>query len=239
MTTYNDELVEKAMNAKPREKTKVFFGQCDVSWWACGLVKGAGKVPYDKAQHKRQYTAIDMMINPLPNSPAQFAVERHMIAESDEWARVTLPSLRDLGSHLGNIGGQWVQIDQVPCGGTYFNKAGEKKERTAIKFLVIYPTEPECQVAADAFWAARRQAEEAEGEAAPATEPSPAQPAPQPAAPANGAERETARKFLPALWAASGKDPEKFASKIASMALVAKYFDISSPDVLAIIGSAV
>ncbi len=238
----NDDPMESAMNAQPLERTRIFFGQCTVDVWYCALVKGTGKVPYDSTQHKRRFTAIDLVISPLPNSPAQFSVERKMIAESNEWAGIVLPSLKAITSDpqlLRHINNRWVQIDQVPSGGKYTNKAGEEKERTTVKFLAIYDSEEACQAAADAFWAARRQSEEAEGEEAPTVGTPPAQPAAAAAAPVNGGERETAKKFLPALWAASGRDPEKFAAKIASMPLVAKYFDISSAEVVAVIGPAV
>lgn len=230
----NDDPMDSAMSAQPMERTRVFFGYCEIQVWYCALVKGQGKVPYDPAQHKARCTAIDILISPLPNSPAQFNVERHMIAESNEWVKIVLPSLKALNSDLRHVNRKWVQIDQVNTGQTYVNKAGEQKERTTVKFLAIYDVEEVCQAAADAFWAARRQAEESEiQDTGEPTQPSP--PAPS-APPNNGAERETARKFLPALWAASGKDPEKFAAKISSMPLVAKYFSVDSPEVLAIIG---
>ena len=55
---------------------------------------------------------------------------------------------------------------------------------------------------------------------------------------ANGAEKETAKKFLPALWKSSGQDVSKFAELIASNGLVSKHFSINSPEVLELIQAA-
>ncbi len=235
----NDDPMDSAMTAQPLERTRIFFGQCAVDVWYCALVKGTGKVPFDPAVHKSRCTAIDIVISPLPNSPAQFNVDRKMIAESNEWAKIVLPSLKALSSDLRHINNRWVQIDQVPSGGKYMNKAGEEKERTTVKFLAIYATEQECQAAADAFWAARRQAEEAEPDETASAKPAPAQPAPQPAAPDNASQRETALKFLPALWKASNYDPQVFADKIKKMPLIADHFKISDPEVVAIVTSGI
>jgi len=227
MTT-NDPF-DDAMNAEYKPLSRTFFGDIAVDIYYAVLVKGVGKVPFDPNQHDqdKRVTAITLTINPLPGSKAQYAVERELIAESKEWAQITKPSLRGLNTDLRAINGKWAQVELVPTGQKYTNKNGETKERTAIKFLAVFNTEDECQQASDAFWATRGNGND---------------PATTPAANGNGngqsdAERLTAQKFLAPLWVASGKDMNKFAQALASNPLTSKYFDLNSPEVLAVVAA--
>ena len=229
MTT-NDPF-DDAMNAEYKPQARTFFGDVAVDIYYAVLVKGTGKVPFDPNQHDqdKRVTAITLTINPLASSRAQFPIERELIAESKEWAQITKPGLRELNTDLRAINGKWAQVELVPTGQKYTNKNGETKERTAIKFLAIFNTEDECQKASDAFWATRGNGN---GSTA-ATQPTPN---------GNGngqsdAERMTAQKFLAPLWAASGKDMNKFAQSLANNPLTSKYFDLNSPEVLSVVAA--
>ena len=107
-------------------------------------------------------------------------------------------------------------------GETYPNKQGETKQKTAIKFLAVYNSEDECASAANAYFASR-QGSRSEAEAtAPTTETA-----------ASGPERETAKKFLAPLWAASGKNVQKFAQMLEGNNLN-QHFTLDSPEVIAV-----
>ncbi len=221
METTETDVYEDAMNAE-WNPTRTVFGEVQVDVWACVLVKGSGKVPFDPNQHStdQRQTAIKITIQPLPGSKTQFATEREMIAASKEWTQYVRPSLRALDIDLKGLNGKWVQAELAPTGRTYINKSGEEKQATALKFVKIFRTMEECLDAADALFGGNGHAS-AEG------------PAPEPE---NGNERATATKFLPALWQASNGDLTVFAQKLATTPLVSKYFDISSKEVLEIIG---
>lgn len=237
MTTQTVQTVDPmdaAMSATYEERPRAFFGYVQTDVWFCMLVKGQGKIPFDAQVHdtQKRCTAIDIAIHPLPDSPAKFAVERGMIAESAEWVKIVMPSLKALGTDLRGVNGKWAQILQVPTGQKYVNKEGIEKERTTIKFIAVYNSEAECAAAANQFFQRR-------SDGTTATEPAPAS-APAVSAPANGngAEKATAQKFLPALWNASGKDPSRFAEQLAKNPLTSKYFDLNSPEVVAVVAAA-
>ena len=80
-----------------------------------------------------------------------------MIAESNEWAKIVKPSLRDLGTDLRALNGKFVQAQLVPTGRGWVNQQGEKKENTTFKFLAVYDDFETCAKAADAFFNGRRK----------------------------------------------------------------------------------
>jgi len=214
---------------------RTYFGQVQVDTWYCALVKGSGKVPFDPGQHKEEQrqTAITITLMPLPGSPVQNPTERGMIANSREWVQIVLPSLKKLGVSLRDLKDQWAQVRMVPTGRTYINSNGEERQATTVQFVAVYKTEAEAQAAAATFFTSRKNGD---GEKAPAS-------VPQPAggngngSNSNSAERQTAAKFLPALWKTSGGDIMKFAEKLAATPLVCKHFTIDSPEAVAIISA--
>ena len=202
--------------------TYTIFGQCDIDTYFCVLQKGVGKVLFDAAQHKAadRKTAITITISPLSSRTNANPTERNLIAESKEWASIIKPSLTALQTDLRNINSKWVKAELV-ANGTYTNKAGETKTSTTIKFLAVYQNEVECQAAADVFFN------------------TPQEGAPQQAVTTSTgtSDRDTALKFLPALWNASGKDVTKFVQLLAGNPLTAKHFDITSPEVVALVAA--
>lgn len=137
--------------SNPELPAFALWGVVEVSAWACALVKGTGKVPYDanNPNHKRT-TAIDIFIAPIAdqniNNPK--SCERHMIAESKEWANITWKSIKDLGvTNLREVNGKWARVAVVPSGKTYKNKDGETKDETTFKFVAFYASEAELRAA--------------------------------------------------------------------------------------------
>jgi hypothetical protein len=227
-----DTILDEAMNADYKPGPRTYFGQVKTDVWPCALVKGQGKVPFDPAQHSpdERRIAIDITLAAWSSKGGVFQVERSMVAESREWARIVKPSLQAIGQNLRGLNMAWVRVDLVPTGDSYRNSQGETKERTTFRFLAPYASEAECQEAMEAFYAQHR----------------PAQPANQddgaePTASRNGsgtasdADKATALKFIPALWRSCGGDVQKFERLLAGTPMVAKHFQINSPEVLAVI----
>lgn len=219
--TENTDPMQSAMETELRPRT--YFGQVQSQAYYAALVKGTGKVPFDPAQYSadKRVTAIEISLTPLPGGPVDNPIDRELIAESNDWAKVVKPSLLALSTDLRSINGKWAQVQLIPVG-TYVKKGtGEEKTRTMFRFVALYDTEDACRAASDAFF---HQTESA-------TAPTPA--------PANGndAERAAAAKFLAPLWAASGKDIGKFAQLIANQGALSKHFTVESEEALAVIGT--
>lgn len=237
MSDYFDD----AMNATYTERPKLVFGQVDVDVWPCVLVKGTGKVLFDATQHKAEdrCTAIHITIAPTTNSRMEYKAEREMIAESKEWAGIMKPSLVALSTDLRSVKGKWVKASLVPTGRKYTNAAGETKQATTFKFEAVYNTEAECEAAEEAVFGKSDSSATAPNGSASGN-------GNTPHPNGNGSngngnnplERETALKFLPALWTSAGKDLEKFAASLAKNPLVSKYFDLNSPEVIHLIQAA-
>jgi hypothetical protein len=219
----SDDPMQSAMDATLTPRS--LFGQVSIDTWYCILQKGTGKVPYDEGVHGRdeRRTAIDITITPLAGTMRDpRPTKREMIAESNEWVRVVLPSLKGLGTNLAGLQNRWVRFQLVPSGRKYTDKqSGEPREATTVKFLTLYPTE---QAAMDAYQAERGGM------------PQTAQAAPtQQAAPAVNQERDAAYKFLEVLVGMHGKDLAKLATEIANLPTVAKYFTVNSPETQALL----
>lgn len=229
-----DNPYESAMKAE-YNPSRTYFGEVNIDTWFCVLVKGQGKIPFDPGIHSadQRCTAIEITIYPLSTRANAKPLKRELIAESREWAQIIKPSLVALNTDLRALNGRWVQVESVPTGQKYQDKAtGELRDSTTFKFVALYDSEEACQKAADAFFASRGHAD---------TEHSATQEAGSSPPNGNGAndkERETAAKFLPALWKASGGDVFKFGQMIASNQLTSKYFDLQSKEVLDLISPA-
>lgn len=215
-----------AMEAESAPQTKNYFGRCVIDAWACVLVKGQKPQLYDKTQHspEQRRTRLVITLEPLPNSPFQNNITRELIAESKEWTETVRPSLKALGVELSGVHKQWVQVQMVPTR-TYTASDGTQKQATQPQFVAVYPDMEACQAASDAMF---HRTPSSGGDAA----------AP-PVSPEAGRDlaRQEAAKLLPALWAMAHKDIGKFSQDIAKMPQTADYFDMTSPEVLALVGS--
>lgn len=224
----NVDPMDAAMDAEAPSSIRTVFGEVQIDTWFCVLVKGEGKIPFDRGVHSTdaRRTAIDLTIIP---TKGDYNIVRNIIAESNDWAKIIKPSLQTLNIDLRAINGKFVRVEMVPAGKYTDKQSGETKERTMPKFVTVYPDMDTCLAAADEFFN-----KPGGGQAA-------AAPAPAPAAPAgdgaNPAERETAAKFLPALWKMAGGDLSKLQELMVSgkFPLVAKYFDLGSPEIVALV----
>jgi hypothetical protein len=139
---------EAAENATVR--TSDFFGKVQIDVWNCALIKGQGKVVYDPSQHKQKATAVDIVILPIPEQNITFEVKKNMIAESKDWAAITLPSIKALGLTLRDLNGKYARVTTVPTGRQWTNKEGKTYDLTAYKFLEVYADEAACKAAFEA-----------------------------------------------------------------------------------------
>lgn len=232
MTTETYDAWDAAMEAKPLPNIMTLFGELQADVWPCALVKGQGKVPFDPQVHNpdQRRTAIDLILCPLRTDFRN--TERHLIAESNAWAKIMLPSLKALGTDLRTVNGKYVQVQLVPTGRKYTKKTEqpdgtvteEEKEETTFKFVAVYDSLEACTDASNALY----HNNGASTEAAPA----PAQPQ------SNGKTqmtRQAAAGFLLPMWTAAGKDRDKFLATIAANPMLADHFTADSPEVLALI----
>ena len=198
-----------------KELPKTYFGQVGLDVWACVLEKGVGKVPFDPNAHKEGQRRT---ITPLPSANVDFVTERGYVDFARDWASITLPSIKTLGVNLRELHEKWVKYEMV-VHGSYVNGVGEEKNLTTPKFLALYQTEE----------AAEKAAAELYGGGNGDAEPTPASTGdPDPG-------REVALNFLPTLAKGAGGDPEKMAKVIAANPIIAKYFKIDSPEVVALL----
>ncbi len=202
-----------------------FFGKVNFDVWHCVLRKGEGAIPFDPAQHSpdERRTQIHITITPLSSSRAQFLTERKCLAESREWVKITLASIKALGlKSARELENRWVQYVLEPTGRSFVGRDGIEKQNTMPKFLAVYDSEEEAERAKAELYA--------RGE----SEPEPASVTDE----GNGngnAERKVAELFLKSLIQTVGKDRQKVASLLASQPLVSKYFTIDSPEVQALL----
>lgn len=143
--------------SNPPVQTYDLFGKVEISAWACALVKGTGKVPFDPSVHERRFTAIDVYIAPLPEIDVKYpkSLEDHWIAEFAEWAKLTLPSIKALGiDNVRELNGRYARVARVPNGKKYEKKdpntgqgTGEMKDETTFKFVALFADEDACRTA--------------------------------------------------------------------------------------------
>ncbi len=225
------DILDQAMSTEYKPGVRVYFGQVQTDVWPCVLVKGQGKVPFDAGQHSPddKRISITLTVACWSHNGGVYQVERSMIAESREWATIVKPSLQKLGMDLRRLNGAWVQAAEAPTGTKFTStKTGEQIERTTLRFDAIYPDMNACHAAMTAYFAQHRTGQPETAEAPAAT-------------PTNGngtsgdGDKATALKFLPALWKSCAGDVQKFERLLANTPMVAKHFQINSPEVLAVI----
>ena len=201
----------------------VYFGKINFDLWACVLVKGQGAVVFDPAQHKPEdrRIQIEISITPLSSARKQFVTERKALAESREWIKITLASIKALGlKSAKEINSRWVQYVMEPTGRKYTDKNGIERDNTMPKILAVYDSEEAAEAAKVELYGKAKSDEDL---GLPLESDLPKN---------NGnGEREVAMKFLPSIVAMCNKDREKIAQMLASQPLVSKYFTVDSPEV--------
>jgi hypothetical protein len=226
VSTATEDPFESASNATLAPRS--YFGQIDIDAWHCVLIKGRGKVPFDPAQHSRadRRTAITIALLPLPEMKVQFEIKRDLVAESHEWTKFMLPSLKALGlANVRDANGRWAKMQQVGTGRTYRNAKGEEKEATAFKFLALYADEATCR-ATYAVEAAGHA--NGNGQAA----------ATATATVADANALNVARPFIAAFARQNQFDIEKTRAACRSQAIITKAIDVDSETFVNIVAEA-
>ena len=215
--TQEQDAFDQASN--PVLPTYDLFGKVEISAWACALVKGQGKVAFDPGVHEKRFTAIDVFIQPLPEIDVKYpkTLEDHPIAESREWANITLASIKALGiNNVREVNGRYARVARVPNGKKYERKdtsgilTGEMRDETTFKFIAFYATEDECRAA---YLAAGGT-------------PSNGHNAPQPVAPVTNedTERATAYQFLKVIVANAARGKATFAEAQEAVGLALQQY---------------
>lgn len=206
---------------------RAYYGQIELDIWFCALVKGKGKVPYDPNVHQSRSTAVNISVLPLPEQNVTFGLRREIIAESQEWVKITWESLKALGlKSTREAQGKWVKMQQVASGRKYRDKKGEEKESTTFKFVALYADEDACRAA--------YLAETGHSGAATQTQPKvQQQPFAQPAG-----ELNKAVPFIKAFAKMNGYDLEKTKAICKTQEIIKNAIDIESPQFAQIVAEA-
>jgi hypothetical protein len=210
---------------------RTFYGQILVSSGFCVLQKGVGKSIFDPSVHKLadRRTEIKLDLQMLSEHNSNFPMSRELIAESTEWVKIVLASLRALNVEPRTLNNRWCAMTTAGTGRMYEAKrganAGQMVEATTFKFLAFYPDEAACRAAFEA----ENGGGEVIDDLAKLLVAS---------APVVDQARATAAKFLPALFKAAGGDPMVLEAKIKSMPLMTAHFTIESPEVMALFTAA-
>lgn len=232
-----------AATLRPRD----YYGQLSVDAWYCKLVKGQGKVPWDKNADSidSRVTALTLELQPVADSGLSFTLRREMIAESVEWVKICWPSMRECGvQSVKSANGIWCRLVQEPTGRKYrSSRTGMEQEATTFKVLEVYPDQQSCEAA---YKAAHGESavEEIEGvdfdgnghkaQPKPTTPPFMADPAPAD----DARKRETARQFLLAIAKQKQGDLEAVKAVVAAMPMITEYFAADSPEFMSVVAEA-
>lgn len=155
MTT---DVFKRAMRASLDESTH-FFGHLEIDMFDCVLLKGQGRVPYDPTnpehQQQRPNVAIELALHCEAKDGRVFSVKRSMLAEDrrqPDWVKITLPSLQRLKvASISDVHRRWAHVEIVKAG-TYVDKEGQVKDRTAMRVLALFDTEEAMVQARDRFY---------------------------------------------------------------------------------------
>lgn len=231
----NDDPFDAADSAVYVPRKKTYFGTINARLYFCVFQKGApgGKAPFNPNVHKpeQRRVAIILEFNPLSNAPNQYTIKREVVDTSDEWTKITKPSLEKLQVSSRTLSGRYVRITLANTGRTWDREVtdeyGQTKkvtiEGTAFVFDAVYATEDECSDAANDYFSGRETAEAAPHQQV-----------------TNGASsaasgRDVALKFLTPLWGMAQGDKERFYKLIKESTVVAPHFDENSPEVMALV----
>ena len=211
-------------------RPKVYFGQVFVDAFYVYIKKGDHKELFDPGRHPESNRFKQIKIDAVcsDSKGGTYTISREIIPEfGREWAGIVLPSLKACNMPTANLNEKWAKFERAKTGETYTNDYGTHEAKT-FKFLAFFDSEDECKAAEKAHY--NRPAPEVEEEDASATHPMP-----DDTEASNDAQREVAAKFLPALWKAAAGDVTKFGELIGVNPLTSKFFDLTSPEVAAIV----
>jgi hypothetical protein len=229
------DLLDEAMQ-HTGEREPIYHGTFGAEARAVKLVKGIGKVAFDDATDEPAERRVSVDVTVMPLDPLRGPITRSMITSSAEW-KLLRQSLLGLGLQLSQANGQPVRIRFVEDAalGTYTDKAGLTKPRTALVLEAVFASEAD---ALEDYQRTRTAGVTAGGGASapPAQSPQPQGSSAAAGAPPPGSiSKEVAQAFLPGLWKASNGDATVFGELLRTSPAGA-HFALTSPEVVALTG---
>lgn len=188
----------------PEIRNKTYFGHVTVDAHAVVLQRGSRPLNFDPYQHsiEDRRTQVKVSIQPLAGSKYMDPINRDMLVESNEYAKIFHPSLKAIGVKPRDLSGKYVRAEMIPTR-EYIKADGTPGMATTPKIVAVYATEPECRAAQDALFG-RHEATETAPVQATNTPSQPAQP------PSNGLDAKSQDAILNALWGQSNKNTTTF-----------------------------
>lgn len=230
MTTLVDPYTA-AMTAPDQERH--YFGLVTtIDSYFCVLQKGAGKRLWDHTRDAEsdRRIAIKLSVECAKKDGGTYTVDQETLNFERAWVGFTLPSLQKLGvSDLRALNGRPCHIKRVATGERYTNKSGEQKEKSAVIFLELFDDAEACGAAQEAFYGERK----AEKFSMPEAD------VPDPAKPSMPPEQQFALNSLPALWKASGHNPEAFTKLINDNPMIKRWYPATHPHVKALMAGTI
>lgn len=220
MSNYNDPFEDASDPSVPPFEV---YGEINLDAWFCTVRKGVGKQVYnpqiDKQEDRR--TNVDIIVHPIGEMNLSKSMKRSVLTTTNSWAKVTWPSLQRLGvSKANEANNRFCKCKMAGTGRKFTGTDGEEREETTFEFLALYGSREECESAYANRFAESGGSNGAAGE-----------PVDQEKA---GALRFAAACVKNAKAQTDG-DFEAFrnlvATKLASMAVTAKYFTVDSPEI--------
>jgi hypothetical protein len=142
---------ENAVESKPSFAT---WGQVAFDAYECVWPKGSMPIRFDAQIHKRsdRRLRIEIVVIALDEMNARFpTAEFKTLADSHDWAAVTLPSLKALNQPLASLNNAWAKVEKKGNGKKYAKKdkttgqpTGEFGENQDFLFLKIFQSQDEC-----------------------------------------------------------------------------------------------
>ena len=219
-TQLNDPFASAVADA---ESASHYFGKMGVDAQFVILRKGESKRIWTEGESTDgRTTEIIMRLDPIDAMGLTRHVERNMLSNSTEWSKIVWSVLKGMGySTPKEIDGLWAHVELVPSGRKWFNKEGTEVFGTTFKFIKVFKTQAECEIAYAAF-----SGNEAHSTSQATTRPTVSQPKQ-----VNEAERAAALQFLSHVVLQNKSDLLALDKALKSTPLVKDYFTVNSPEV--------
>jgi hypothetical protein len=148
------DIFEEAENAVESKPSFATWGQVTFDAYECVWPKGSMPIRFDAQIHKRsdRRLRIEIVVIALDEMNARFpTAEFKTLADSHDWAAVTLPSLKALNQPLATLNNAWAKVEKKGNGKKYPKKdkatgqpTGEFGENQDFLFLKIFQSQDEC-----------------------------------------------------------------------------------------------
>lgn len=220
----NDPFAAAAADA---ESASHYFGKMGVDAQFVVLRKGESKRIWQEGESTEgRTTEIIMRLDPIDAMNMTRAVERNMLSNSTEWSKIVWSVLKGMGySTPKEIDGLWAHTELVPSGRKWNNKEGQEVIGTTFRFIKIFKTLAECEIAYTAF--SGNEAHSTPAAQTVTTRPTVSQ--------NTDANRLAALQFLSHVVLQHKDNAVALDAALKSTPLVKDYFTINSPEVLEIL----